>query len=154
MSFVQKYYKRSSRPAGLLMLLTALGCAGPNQIAKTADRIAFADLKGDQRRAAFSRLARGTTIVHFKRGDRVPLDFKLDSSLAELADPDLMLVVKRDFYLLIDPDGPPRVSEDGIDFESKAKNYFLFGFKVPKSGDAKMVLRLGVRPASPPGKTE
>ena len=152
MSFVQNYYNRSS--AAALLLLTALGCAGPNQIAKTADRIAFADLQGDQRRAAFSALAKGSTIVHFKRGDRVPLDFKLDSSLAELADPDLMLVVKRDFYLLIDPAGPPRVSEDGVDFETKAKNYFFFGFNVPKTGDAKMVLRLGVRPESPPGKTQ
>jgi hypothetical protein len=150
MKFIQKYYTRSSGaalPASLL--LAAIGCAGPNQIASGAPRFAFSDLNGSERRAAFASLAKGAAVVHFRRGDQVPLRFVLDSSLADLKTPELVLVVKRDFYALIDPGGPPRVSENGVDFESKPKNYFFYGFNVPKAGDASMVLRIGLRPRPP-----
>jgi len=153
MTSIQKYYMRSINDSRALLLallgavlLAIIGCGGPNQVAGGAQRLAYADLTGKERQAAFSSLTKGPAVVHFKKGDRVPVRVTLDSSLAQVQASELVLVVERDFYLLLDGDGPPRLSEDGVDFESKAKNYFLFGFNVPKEGEAGMVLQIGIRP--------
>src|SRR5262245_35868251 len=108
-----KYYRRSS----YLFLALLCGCAGANQVARNAPHLAYAELNGPNRKQALSTLSSGPTVIRFKRGERIPLDLALDSRLIQLEAPQLTLVAKRDFDLLLRPDGPLRVSGDGVDFE-------------------------------------
>ena len=132
--------------ASIAAALLALGCGGVNQTASDATRIAYSELTGDGRAAALQRLTALPVIVRFEKGQRVPVDLQLDSSLIELQAPELTLVARRDFYLLLHEDGGPLLSEDGVDFESKGDNYFFFGFDVQRDQPTRMRVRLGVRP--------
>jgi hypothetical protein len=161
MSCDSNYYKHSNSrfaPAACWQPLPALiavcllvGCAGPNQLAAGARRVSFAELSGAQRGPAVERLARLPAVVHFRRGERVPLELVLDSALAELQAPALALVAKRDFYLLLRADGGPLLSADGVDFEAEQPNWFFFGFAVERAGPTAMRVVLGIRSERQPG---
>jgi hypothetical protein len=126
---VLKYYKRS-RYNLLALLCLGPGCAGANQVARDAHRLSFADLNSPQRKQAVATIASGPTVIHFARGERIPVDLGLDSKLLQLEAPQLTLIAKRDFDLLVRPDGSLRLSADGVDFEAQDDNYFGVGFNV------------------------
>jgi len=85
-------------------------------------------------------------VIHFKVGQEVPLAFVMDSRLLTIAPQDLKLHVKSDFFLLLRADGPPLLSEDGVEFEEEAPNTFMVDFDAPKADQpAKMKLRLSLR---------
>lgn len=148
----QRYYRRSSR-ATIWLRLFALGltmlagaCATPNATARHARRLMFADLDGPDRVSLARHLGEGPSIIHFRKGDRIPVALAIDSPLFELEGAGgVALTVQRDVYLLLH-DGPPLLSADGHHFEAAAKNYFMFGFKVMKDEPASLQLKVGLRP--------
>jgi len=145
---IHDYYRRS-RTAGTALLLGAgllVACAGANEEAKNADSVSFAALNGPDREAARQKLLHLPVVLHVEKGTRIPLELQLDSKLARLDTRPMTLVAKRDFFLLIRSDGPPLLSEDGVDYESKPKNYFSLGLAAKRDRDALIRLRLGVRP--------
>jgi hypothetical protein len=138
------------RSFGLLCLVA--GCAGPNASAAHASRVSLSDLQGEQRAAALSRLTQLPAVVALKRGERVPLSLAIDSELFGLEGSGLMLVAKRDFFVLVRQDGPPLLSLDGIDFEQRHQNSFFLGFDVEKGRPTELRLGLGVWAKGNPAK--
>ncbi|MDD9945558.1 MAG: hypothetical protein OXU20_31225 [Myxococcales bacterium] len=139
----------TSCPLSAYWLASALftsGCAGANLAPRDAHRLTFADLVGPDRSLAAVQLQHLPVIIHFKQGERIPLDLSLDSTLAELESPPLTLVVKRSFYMLLQADAPPRLSEDGVDFSPPSKNHFFFGFSVQRHLPTMMKAVFGIRP--------
>ncbi|HKP63334.1 MAG TPA: hypothetical protein VJV78_41650 [Polyangiales bacterium] len=143
-----KYYKRSSYLLALLCL--GSGCAGANQVARNAAHLTYAELNGPNKKQALATIAGGPTVIHFKRGEQIPLDLALDSRLIELDAPRLMLVAKRDFDLLLRPDGPMRISGDGADFEGEHGNYYGVGFDVEREAATLLRVKFGVLPEHRP----
>lgn len=140
---VLNYYARSI----VCLSLALAGCgAGPNQMAKRAGRVDFQELNGPDKRGVMKRLTHFPSIIHFKAGDRVPVEFIIDSELAEVEVKDMVLVAKRDFYLLLRPRGGPRLSRDGVNFEEGHKNWFSIGFAVTRREPAHLAVKLGVWP--------
>jgi hypothetical protein len=86
--------------------------------------------------------------VHFKAGQVIPFSFALESKLFELEVPPLTIKAKRDIYLLIRADGPPLLSEDGVDFEKRVQNAFMFGFALKKGQTAEVRAKILLRPES------
>ena len=132
-----------------MLLLAALSaCAGPNQVARTATRLSIQELDTGDRAAVLSRLSRLPVVLHFQKGDRIPVHFTLDSEFAALEVQPWTLVAKRDFYLLLRADGMPLLSRDGVDFEAprKNKNSFLFGFALEGQRPAELRIGLGIWP--------
>ena len=129
-----------------LLGITALGCAGPNQVAAQASRVTLAELNGSQRANAFQKLTSLPTVLEFKQGDRVPVSLLFDSELATLEVPDFTMVAKRTFYVLLRSDGPPLLSRDGVDFEERRKNSFFVGFDVRRPKQTRMRIGLGIWP--------
>jgi hypothetical protein len=62
----------------------------------------------------------------------------------------LRLVASRRFFILLHPEGPPRMSEDGEDFDTQPKNYFGFSLSATKEGGSAARLTIGVRPEKTP----
>jgi hypothetical protein len=133
----------------LLMLCTTLaGCAGPNQIAARAPRIAFSDLDQGDRQAFIQKLSQPPYVVHFKAEQQIPFTFALESGLFEMEVPPLTITAKRDFYLLVRADGPPLLSEDGVDFKKRVRNSFMFGFSLKKDQPTEVQAKILLRPGS------
>ena len=131
---------------GLLLALGSSGCGGPNKVAAGAPHIPFNQLSQGQYSEQLMSLGEQPVVIHFKVGQEVPLAFVMDSRLLTIAPQDLKLHVKSDFFLLLRADGPPLLSEDGVDFEEKAPNTFMVDFDAPKADQpAKMKLRLSLR---------
>jgi hypothetical protein len=130
----------------ILLGLTSSGCAGAGQAARGAQRVSYAELSGPQRQAAYEKLTRVPVVIQFRRGERIPVELKLDSSLIELQAPDLTLIAKRDFALLLRADGGPLLSTDGSNFTPSEKNYFILGFNVTRDEPTSMRVVFGVRP--------
>ena len=141
---IHVYYSRSIL---VCVLLGLTACAGPNAMARTIAPIGFGSLDHGDRHAHLQRLQRLPFIVHFRAGDTIPVDFVLDSSLLGLPPQSLSLVAKRDFYVLFREDGPPLLSEDGVDFERRSKNHFAFGFVLQGEEPARVKIGIGLRPA-------
>lgn len=142
-----------ARAAALALLAASLASAcggGPNRVAARAPRVAYAELSGANRKAAAQHLMRVPFVLTFRKGDRVPLSLSLESSLVELDIPELTLVAKRDFSLLFNDDGPPLLSEDGVDFEARHQNSFFFGLSVERERPARMQVGIRLRPEAPP----
>lgn len=126
------------------------GCAGPNAVARNAARVDFAALgRGGASPDGKSPLTL-PFVLHVAAGQEVPLDFQLNSRVFALDPGPLKLVAKRDFYVLFRDDGPPLLSEDGQQFEERAKNTFRFGLRVVKDEPTKVELYLGIRPEPQP----
>lgn len=131
----------------LLVLCTTLaGCAGPNGVAARAPRIAFSDLDQGDKKALIQRLSQPPYVVHFKAGQRIPFSFALESRLFEMDVPPLTITAKRDFYLLIRANGPPLLSEDGVDFKKRVQNAFMFGFSLKKDRPTEVQAKILLRP--------
>ncbi|MEO8903348.1 MAG: hypothetical protein ABI627_17650 [Polyangiaceae bacterium] len=132
--------------AGSLLAFFACtsGCAGPNASAAQATRVSLSELQGGQRGAALARLTHLPMVIAFKRGERVPLSLGVDSELFALEGSALVLLAKRDFFVLLRQGGPPLLSLDGIDFEQRHKNSFFFGFHVDKAQPTELQLHLGI----------
>lgn len=141
-------YVRST--IGLVSLLAATACAGPNQLARGAPRVDFRDIAlGQEHPTLAQRFGRGPFILHFRAGDEVPVDFALDSRLFRLDTAPWKLVAKRDFYVLFLTDAPPRLSEDGVDFETHDRGSFQLGLRVRRGKPADIQIHLAVRPEAP-----
>lgn len=135
--------------AGLWLAVMSNGCAGPNSVAATAPRIPFEQLNQKHHAAQLMGLNEQPVVIHFKEGQEVPFNFVLDSRLLALTPPEMKLRVKSAFFLLLRADGPPLLSEDGIEFEEQPKNSFMLGFAVERDKPAALHLRLGVRSNQP-----
>lgn len=146
MSCIRKYYDRSTTYTLLALLCLSAGCAGANQVARDASRLTYAELNGPRRQQAVQTIASGPTVIHFQRGERIPVDLVVDSKLIQLEGQQLTVIAKRDFDLLLRPDGPIRLSADGIDFESHHENYFAFGFAVEREAATMLHVKFGVQP--------
>lgn len=134
---------------GLWLALASSGCAGPNQVAAGAPRIPFEQLNQQQHASQLMGLQDQPVVIHFKEGQEIPFNFVLDSRLLALTPPDMKLRVKSAFFLLLRADGPPLLSEDGVEFEEQPKNSFMLGFDVQRGQPAALNLRLGVRSNQP-----
>lgn len=131
---------------GLLVALGSIGCGGPNKVAAGAPHIPFNALSQAQYSEQLMSLGEQPVVIHFKVGQEVPLAFLMDSRLLTIAPQDLKLRVKSDFFLLLRADGPPLLSEDGVEFEEEPINTFTVEFDTPKADQpAKMKLRLSLR---------
>lgn len=149
MNCALKYYMRSIYLLALLSF--GFGCAGANQVARNAAHVNYAELNGPNRKQALATIGGGgPAVIHFKRGERIPLHLALDSRLIELEATPLTLVAKHDFDLLLRPDGPLRISGDGVDFEGEHGNYFGFGFEVERDKATLLRVKLGVVPERQP----
>lgn len=134
----------------LWLALASTGCgAGPNQIAASAQRIPFDQLDQKHHAQLLMSLNEHPVVIHFKEGQEIPFHFVLDSRLLSLTPPDMKLRVKSAFFLLLRADGPPLLSEDGIEFEEQPKNSFMLGFDIRQGQPAALNLRLGVRSNQP-----
>lgn len=131
----------------LSVVLTALGCAGPNRMAQRAPHLVFSDLYGEGRANAAQKLVRLPLVIHLKKGDRVPVDLQIDSAFAVLETERIELIAKREFYILLRPKGPPLLSEDGVDFTKRTReNYFTVGLHVTKKDPTVLIAYLGISP--------
>jgi hypothetical protein len=143
--------RRSTYYTGSTMLLLALtGCASLNSRAAGASRVPFASMAEDKNQAM--KLQTLPVVLVFEKGDHVPVRFDVDSALFELAPRPLNfeLIASQRFYLLLLPDGPPRVSLDGVDFEKVHKNAFRFGFYADKDRGAGTDVAIGIWREAPP----
>jgi hypothetical protein len=128
-----------------LLALSFLGCASPNAVARTTEPIPFEQLDRGDRAQHVRRLQKLPFIVHFRAGDRVPVDLAVHSRLFDVPDQTQLVTVKRDFYLLFRKGGAPLLSEDGVDFERRARNSFSFGFDLQKDEPTRVRIEIGVR---------
>ena len=141
-----------SRPfsvIGLWLALALSACGGTNQMAATAPRIPFDQLGQKAYAQQLMGLQEQPVVIYFKQGQEVPFHLAVDSRLLSAAPPEMKLRVKTDFFLLLRADGPPLLSEDGIEFEEQPKNTFMLGFDVHPNQPAAINLRLGVRSDQP-----
>lgn len=135
----------------LVLVLAAAACAGPNQLARGAPRVDFRDIAaGQSHPVVAARFGRVPFILHFRAGDEVPVDFALQSRLFRLDSSSWKLVAKRDFYVLFLTDGPPRLSEDGINFETHDQNSFQLGLRLRRGQPADIQMHVAVHPESAP----
>lgn len=141
--FIRIYYMCSALTLGATLL--AAGCAGPNQVARTAPRIDFAQFDTQRSPELVAQLGNPPYVVHFEKGRVIPVDFALESKLMSTQNEDFEIVVTRDFYVLFRADGPPLLSEDGIEFEEKHENSFRFGFRMKGQEPTVVDLGLGIR---------
>ena len=140
------YYKRSKSWLLALCALALAGCGGANQTARQAPTIPYERLRTARSPELVRQLGRPPYIIKVSAGTVIPVDFDLDSRWLAVRDEDFVLVAKRDFYLLVRADGPPVLSEDGVEFEDKPRNYFRFGFRLRGREPTTVDLALGVRP--------
>ena len=132
-------------------LLVATACAGPNQLAHGAPRVDFGDIAlGQEHPTIAQSFGKGPFILHFRAGDDVPVELALESRLFRLDAGSWKLVAKRDFYVLFLTDGPPRLSEDGIDFEKRDQGSFLLGLRLQRGKPAAVQIRLALHPEPAP----
>lgn len=145
-----RHAQKTSAVFGALLLLVAAGCAGPNQLARTAPVVPFPDIaQGQPPSQAIEHLQRLPFVLHVPKGQQIPVDFALDSGLFELETGDLRLVAKRDFWVLFRADGAPLLSDDGVEFEKRPRNAFSLGLRVEKDQPARVDVRLRVRGDEP-----
>jgi hypothetical protein len=148
MSLAHNYYVRSWKVRAVLVMLLAFAtaCGGANGAARDAPRVPFARLNQEaSAQKLVERLSRNEPVViQFEAGQVIPVDYAVDSRLFELTKQKTQIVVREDFQLLL-WDGAPRISEDGIDFESGPKNSFRFGFGMKKGEKPSIDIRLGIR---------
>ncbi len=116
----------------VLMASLATACSNPNGMAAESPHFAFADLAAapGQKKALVSTPP--PYVLTFKAGDEIPFHFVLESRIVSLEVPPLKFVAKKDFWILIRPDGPPLASLDGKDFTTQAQNSFMFGIAATK----------------------
>jgi hypothetical protein len=141
---VRNYYMCSGLALGVT-LLAAGGCAGPNQVARTAPRIDFARFDAQRSPELVARLGKPPYVVYFEKGRVIPVDFALDSRLMSTRNEDFEIVVTQPFYVLFRADGPPLLSEDGVEFEERPENSFRFGFRLKGQEPTVVDLGLGIR---------
>jgi hypothetical protein len=127
-----------------VLSLGTSACSNLNARAAEAPRVPFASLTA--RHDLASLIGTKPVVLVFEPGERVPVRFELESMLmrTDREPVTFELVAKRRFFLLLLPDGPPKISQDGVDFEAQPKNSFKFGFAVTRS-KAELVLGIGIR---------
>ena len=145
--FVRNYYSRSI----LIVVLAAastFGCASASSVAASAPVVKYASFARDAGKSNWQR----PVVLAFVPGDRIPIDFDLDSTLVTRRGPSRVdLEVTRPFFMLIRPDGPPKVSLDGKDFDENHRGYFRAGIGADKDADVHATLTLGFLPKARPG---
>jgi hypothetical protein len=85
-------------------------------------------------------------VIELREGDRLPLDVAIAGDLVqtEPAPTPPVLVVRRSFYLVLLPSGPPRVSFDGKTL-ARVDGAFAVGVGVDKQKGPKSSLALTIR---------
>lgn len=153
------YYKHSNNDrsfaARSLLLATAsllgVACgASNNQVAARAPRVPIAHLStlpNEERQSALSQLP---LVLEVRKGDRFPVEAALQSSFVALhAEGPWTLEATETFYVLLREEGPPVISQDGVDFERRERQgSFSVGFDARAGEPAKLrvVLQLGAAP--------
>jgi len=57
------------------------------------------------------------------------------------------LVARRDFYVLFRTDGPPLLSEDGVEFEDRPPGSFRLGLRAGRGEPTSIVAHVSLEPA-------
>lgn len=136
------------------LVLVACG-ASNSQLAQSAPRVPIAHIAELPEEARPKALASLPVVLEIRKGDRFPIHATLDSRLLALdAEGTWSLEAKENFYVLLREDGPPVVSEDGVDFDTKTRNSFAVGFKATKGEPAKVEIVIGFRGAEQRPKEE
>jgi len=139
---------RANRFAGPFLAglsLVAIGCAGPNAVARDATRIEFVDVAQGQPEAR--RMTDLPFVLHVVAGQVIPIDWGIDSSLFSVEGGPARLVAQRDFYVLFRADGPPLLSEDGVEFEDRPPNAFRLGLRARRDEPTTIEAYVSIRPA-------
>ncbi len=158
-----KYYYHSNRSPNsalsrrcsrlwIVPSLVALlaGCGASNSyVAEHARRVPVAhisELPEAERSKAFESLP---IVFEVRKGDHFPLEVVIDSPFLKLnTDGPWSLVALDNFFVLLREDGGAVISEDGVDFDTKAQNSFNFGVVATKGQPAKVRLALALRSKS------
>lgn len=154
---VVRIERRSLRAMPLLALCVLLAACGASntQLAQGARRVPIAhiaELPAAERPNALGSLP---MVLEIRKGDRFPIEAVLDSTLLRLhTEGTWSLEATQAFYVLLREEGPPVISEDGIDFDTKTRNSFAVGFGAKKSGPAKVRMVLGFHATDAAGKPE
>lgn len=151
--FALNYYVSSIFLAGAAALASA-GCGGAALGAGSASRVRFSSVARLSPAQRSARFGAQSLIIEFDPGDRVPLDWSIESKLAEQqpTPAHLELVVRRRFFLLVRRGKPPRLSLDGKHFGARDPGWVKFGMSADSSG-ARFAVSVGVwPPASTPAK--
>jgi len=136
---------RSAGPILVGLSLAVAGCAGPNAAARNATRIEFADVASGQPEAR--RMMELPFVLHVVAGQEIPIDWGIDSSLFTVEGGPARLVAQRDFYVLFRADGPPLLSEDGVEFEDRPRNSFRLGLRARRDEPTTLEAYVSIRPA-------
>lgn len=124
-------------------LLAACG-ASNTRLAQGARRVPIAHISELSEAERPNALGSLPIVLEIRKGDRFPLEAVLDSRLLTLhTEGTWSLEAAQTFYVLLREEGPPVISEDGVDFDSKTKNSFSVGFAAKQSEPAKVRLVLG-----------
>jgi hypothetical protein len=124
----------------------ALGCGASNsQIAKSARRVPVAQLSTLPPAERASALASLPLILEIHKGDTFPVETLLESRLLALhSEGALRVEALETFYVLLNREGAPVVSHDGIAFDdAPGKN--SFGVGVSATADKPATVHVSLR---------
>lgn len=140
-------------PVAMLLGVSLSACGASNtQLARSARRVPIAHIAELPEKERPTALASLPVVLEIRKGDRFPIDAALDSRLLTLHDTGpWTLEAKQTFYVLLREDGPPVISEDGLDFDSKPRNSFSVGFGAMKGKRATVKMLLGFHKEGSPG---
>lgn len=117
----------------------AAGCAPPQTIVRF----------NQATEAQLSATENGQTIWYeFQPGDEVPLNIGVIGT-AEAVAPNLKLITKKRFFIVVSPYGPPRLSFDGVSTVYEGSRTFL-AFEKAEAGNTVNVLTYLGLPADMP----
>ena len=136
------------------LLLAACG-ASNTQLAQGARRLPIAHISELPEAERPNALTSLPLVLEIRKGDRFPIEAVLDSRLLTLhTEGTWSLEATQTFYVLLREEGPPVISEDGIDFDSKTRNSFAVGFGAQQREPAKVRVVLGFHAKDATGKAE
>lgn len=135
-----------------LCVASALGCMTSGCMTSNSARAEHArhvplahlsELPEAERGAALAKLP---VVLEIRKGDRFPVEVLIDSRLLKLDAPaPWALEAREDFFVLLNEAGPPALSEDGVDFDTRPKNTFSFGVEAVAGKPPAVHLVLGLR---------
>lgn len=143
---------RSHVPSiALVAMLTGVGCSSSSLAAQNPTRVEYSELLGNNRQRLFSELSQRPAIVHFAKGDKIPVTFTLDSTLAKLdATTTASISAQREFFVMLRESGPPLTSLDGETFDPQLEaGAFSLGLDVSDDRPTMMHAVFSVSPEHP-----
>lgn len=156
-SIYYEHSNQSPRPRAVSMLAALtlapllVSCAASNtHVAQSARRVPVAhirELPAAERPKAMASLP---LVLEIRKGDRFPIEVVLDSRLITVhTEGTWTMEAKQAFFVLLREDGPPIISDDGVDFDHKVNNSFGVGFEMREGQPAKLRIALKMYGSEP-----